>query len=128
MRKEYDLKKLKAKRRGMLPGLKAGEPPPAKVRITIALDDDVVEYFKTQSTRPGACLTKPRSTRHCAGPWGPVGPMPRFSKPRFLRTTGSCGRLRVERAQRRSASRRPEQNNKIEHRMVARTVGPISAA
>ena len=52
MRKEYDLKKLKAKRRGMLPGLKAGEPP-AKVRITIALDDDVVEYFKTQSTRPG---------------------------------------------------------------------------
>ena len=53
MRKEYDLKKLKAKRRGMLPGLKAGEPPPAKVRITIALDDDVVEYFKTQSTRPG---------------------------------------------------------------------------
>ena len=54
MRKEYDLKKLKAKRRGMLPGLKAGGPPPAKVRITIALDDDVVEYFKAQSTRPGA--------------------------------------------------------------------------
>ncbi|MEX2162769.1 MAG: BrnA antitoxin family protein [Sulfuricaulis sp.] len=54
MRKEYNLKKLKAKRRGMLPGLKAGGPPPAKVRITIALDDDVVEYFKAQSTRPGA--------------------------------------------------------------------------
>ena len=53
MRKEYDLKKLKAKRRGMLPGLTEG-PPPAKVRITIALDDDVVEYFKAQSARPGA--------------------------------------------------------------------------
>ena len=34
MRKEYDLKKLKAKRRGMLPGLKAEGPPPAKVRFT----------------------------------------------------------------------------------------------
>ena len=34
MRKEYDLKKLKTKRRGMLPGLKAEEPPPAKVRFT----------------------------------------------------------------------------------------------
>ncbi len=54
MRKEYDLKKLKVKRRGMLPGLKTEGPPPAKVRITIALDDDVVEYFKAQSTRPGA--------------------------------------------------------------------------
>lgn len=54
MRKEYDLKKLKAKRRGMLPGLKAEGPPPAKVRITIALDEDVVEYFKAQSARPGA--------------------------------------------------------------------------
>lgn len=54
MRKEYDLKKLKAKRRGMLPGIKAEGQPPAKVRITIALDDDVVEYFKAQSARPGA--------------------------------------------------------------------------
>jgi len=54
MRKEYNLKKLKAKRRGMLPGLKTEGPPLAKVRITIALDDDVVEYFKTQSARPGA--------------------------------------------------------------------------
>ena len=54
MRKEYDLKKLKVKRRGMLPGLKTEGPAPAKVRITIALDDDVVEYFKAQSARPGA--------------------------------------------------------------------------
>ncbi len=54
MRKEYDLKKLKAKRRGMLPGLKTEGTAPAKVRITIALDDDVVEYFKAQSARPGA--------------------------------------------------------------------------
>jgi uncharacterized protein (DUF4415 family) len=53
MRKEYDLKKLKAKRRGMLPGLKTGGRSPAKVRITIALDEDVVEYFKAQSARPG---------------------------------------------------------------------------
>jgi len=54
MRKEYDLKKLKVKRRGMLLGLKTEGPPSAKVRITIALDDDVVEYFKAQSARPGA--------------------------------------------------------------------------
>jgi uncharacterized protein (DUF4415 family) len=53
MRKEYDLKKLKTKRRGMLPGLKTGGRSPAKVRITIALDEDVVEYFKAQSARPG---------------------------------------------------------------------------
>ena len=37
----------------MLPGLKTEGPAPAKVRITIALDEDIVEYFKAQSARPG---------------------------------------------------------------------------
>lgn len=46
MREEYDLKKLKMKRRGLLPELKDEKGKPAKVRITIFLDQDIVEYFK----------------------------------------------------------------------------------
>ena len=46
MREEYDLKKLKAKRRGLLPELKDERDNLAKVRITIFLDQDIVEYFK----------------------------------------------------------------------------------
>ena len=38
MREEYDLKKLKVKRRGLLPELKDEKGKPAKVRITISLD------------------------------------------------------------------------------------------
>jgi uncharacterized protein (DUF4415 family) len=53
MRKDYDLKSLKVKRRGMLPGLK-GQEAQAKVRVTIALDSDVVEYFKAEASKPGA--------------------------------------------------------------------------
>ena len=36
MREEYDLKKLKVKRRGLLPQLKGEKGNPAKVRITIS--------------------------------------------------------------------------------------------
>lgn len=54
MRKEYDLKKLKVKRRGILPGVTASAGQPAKVRITIALDEDVVEHFKSAAEQPGA--------------------------------------------------------------------------
>ena len=36
MREEYDLKKLKVKRRGLLPELKDKKKKPAKVRITIS--------------------------------------------------------------------------------------------
>lgn len=52
MRKEYDLKKMKVKRRGVLPELQSGHP--TKLRITIALDEDVIEYFKAEAERPGA--------------------------------------------------------------------------
>ena len=52
MRKEYDLKKMKVKRRGIMPGLQAGQP--AKVRITIALDEDIIEHFKAEAEQPGA--------------------------------------------------------------------------
>ena len=53
MRKEYDLKKLKVKRRGLLPGLEASAEKPAKVRITISLDGDLIEHFKAEATKPG---------------------------------------------------------------------------
>lgn len=54
MKKEYDLKKLKVKRRGVLPALRTEESTSNKVRITISLDKDVVDYFKEEATRPGA--------------------------------------------------------------------------
>lgn len=54
MREEYDLKKLKVKRHGLLPGLQTEKDKPAKVRITIALDQDVVEYFKQSADRAGS--------------------------------------------------------------------------
>ncbi len=53
MREEYDLKQLRVKRRGPPPGLEAGSERPPKVRITIALDQDLVEHFKEQASRPG---------------------------------------------------------------------------
>ncbi|KHD10751.1 hypothetical protein PN36_25380 [Candidatus Thiomargarita nelsonii] len=49
MREEYDLKKLKIKRRGILPDLQGQRPEDAKLSITIALDEDVVDYFKAQA-------------------------------------------------------------------------------
>ena len=54
MKKEYDLKTLKVKRRGVLPALQAEESASNKLRITIALDKDVVNYFKAEATHPGA--------------------------------------------------------------------------
>jgi uncharacterized protein (DUF4415 family) len=51
MRKEYDLDKLKVKRHGLLPGL--SKETPAKVRVTLLLDADVVEYFKQQANNDG---------------------------------------------------------------------------
>lgn len=54
MREDYDLKTLKVKRRGMLPGLEERDARAAKVRVTIALDLDVVEHFKAEAKRPGA--------------------------------------------------------------------------
>ncbi len=54
MREEYDLNKLKVKRRGVLPGLQGEDVKQAKVRITILLDQDVVDYFKHAAEQPGA--------------------------------------------------------------------------
>lgn len=54
MHKEYDLKALKVKRRGVLPGLRGQMPAQAKVRVTIALDRDVVEHFKEAAAQRGA--------------------------------------------------------------------------
>jgi uncharacterized protein (DUF4415 family) len=54
MRKDYDLKALKVKRRGVLPGLRGQTPEQAKVRVTIALDRDVVEHFKEAAATRGA--------------------------------------------------------------------------
>ena len=53
MREEYDLKQLRVKRRGPPPGLEARAERPPKVRITIALDQDLVEHFKEQASMPG---------------------------------------------------------------------------
>jgi uncharacterized protein (DUF4415 family) len=54
MRKEYDLKALKVKRQGLLPGLQEQAPEQAKVRVTIALDRDVVEHYKQAAAKRGA--------------------------------------------------------------------------
>jgi len=54
MRKEYELGKLKVKRRGPLPALRDDAGRPMKVRITITLDQDLVEHFKAEAAKPGA--------------------------------------------------------------------------
>jgi len=53
MRKEYELSKLTVKRRGPLPAFQGSERP-LKVRITISLDQDLVEHFKSEAEKPGA--------------------------------------------------------------------------
>src|SRR5689334_8449961 len=54
MREEYDLRKLKVKRRGPLPAFRDASERPIKVRITIALDQELVEYFRAEAAKPGA--------------------------------------------------------------------------
>ena len=53
MREEYDLEQLTVKRRGPLLGAEEAVSRPAKVRITIALDEDLVSHFKTEAEKPG---------------------------------------------------------------------------
>ena len=53
MREDYELSKLKVKRRGPLPGLETGGERPPKVRITIALDQDLIDHFKSEAAKPG---------------------------------------------------------------------------
>lgn len=47
MREEYDLSKLKVKRRGVLPSLQEQ----TQVQITLSLDSDIIEYFKHQAEK-----------------------------------------------------------------------------
>ncbi|HEX4965766.1 MAG TPA: BrnA antitoxin family protein [Thermoanaerobaculia bacterium] len=54
MRQEYELSKLKVKRRGPLPAFRDAAGRPIKVRITITLDQDLVEHFKAEAAKPGA--------------------------------------------------------------------------
>lgn len=54
MRKEYDLKKLKVKRHGVLPQLADSSMENAKIRITISLDKDLIDFFKEEAKVPGA--------------------------------------------------------------------------
>ena len=56
MRKEYDLEKLKVKRRGMLPNLTEEDavPSKSKIRVTMLLDQDVLAYFKAKAQESGA--------------------------------------------------------------------------
>jgi len=54
MRKEYNLKNMKEKRRGLPSGLQGKTEKQAKIKITITLDADVIEYFKNKASVPGA--------------------------------------------------------------------------
>jgi uncharacterized protein (DUF4415 family) len=54
MRKEYDLKQMKVKRRGILPPLNQQETRQDQVRLTLTLDQDVVAYFKNAAEQTGA--------------------------------------------------------------------------
>ncbi len=50
MRKEYNLKSLKVIRKGISPELQHS----SKQRITISLDQDIVDFFKLLANNPGA--------------------------------------------------------------------------
>ena len=54
MRKEYDLKQLKVKRRGILPSLNRQETRQNQVRLTLTLDQDIVAYFQNAAEQTGA--------------------------------------------------------------------------
>lgn len=54
MREEYDLGKLKVKRRGPLPAFRDDAGRPVKIRITITLDQELVDHFKAEAAKPGA--------------------------------------------------------------------------
>lgn len=54
MKKDYDLKKLKVKRRGIIPKLATEKSNGNKIRITISLDKDIIEHFKSEAKHPGA--------------------------------------------------------------------------
>ncbi len=51
MKKEYDVKKLKVKRRGVLPGLKAQSADSEKIKITTSLDKSDPGFIKQVTKR-----------------------------------------------------------------------------
>jgi uncharacterized protein (DUF4415 family) len=53
MKQEYNLKKMKIKRRGVLPAFREKTGDHAKDRITILLDKDIINYFKSKAQHPG---------------------------------------------------------------------------
>jgi uncharacterized protein (DUF4415 family) len=53
MRKEYDLKQMKVKRRGVLPSLNQQETRQDQVCLTLTLDQDIVVYFKNMAEKTG---------------------------------------------------------------------------
>lgn len=54
MKTEYDLKKMKVKRRGVIPAFHVKTGDHTEDRITILLDKDVIQHFKSKAKRPGA--------------------------------------------------------------------------
>lgn len=68
MRKEYDIEKLKIKRKGIHPKLSKPSLENSKVKVTISLDKSVVDFFKERSGEPGALpyQTQINQTLHAA--------------------------------------------------------------
>lgn len=54
MRKEYNLDTLKVKRKGIPVQLQDSDLERAKVKITISLDKDIIDFFKESAKKYGA--------------------------------------------------------------------------
>lgn len=54
MQKEYDLTKLKVKRRGLLADLPPQDETPAQVQVNLLLDKEVVDFFQKAAAQPNA--------------------------------------------------------------------------
>lgn len=54
MRKEYNLDTLKVKRKGIPVQLQDSDLEHAKVKITISLDKDIIDFFKKRAKKHGA--------------------------------------------------------------------------
>ena len=54
MQKEYDLTKLKVKRRGLLADLPSQDEAPAQIEVNLLLNKEVVDFFQKAVTQPNA--------------------------------------------------------------------------
>jgi uncharacterized protein (DUF4415 family) len=54
MQKEYDLTKLKVKRRGLMACLPPQDESPTQVEVNLLLDKEVVDFFQKAATQPNA--------------------------------------------------------------------------